>query len=98
MSATYAQEIGRMPAEPHGAALTGATVLDAERLVQVEVADVAAELTRPSQTHEGVEVRTVDVDLAARLVHQVADLAHVLLVDAVRGGVGDHDRRDARAV
>ena len=120
-----------MPAEPHGAALTGATVFvvgrrrrrvarqerrevrrdrdrtdagaaaavrDAERLVQVEVADVAAELARPGQPDERVEVRAVDVDLTAGLVHEVADRADTLLVDAVRRGVGDHDRRDLRAV
>ena len=52
----------------------------------------------PRQPDQRVEVRAVDVDLPAGLVHEVADRAHALLVDAVRRGVGDHDRGHLRAV
>ena len=75
-----------------------ATVRDAERLVQVEVRDVAAELARLGQPDERVEVGAVDVDLAAGLVDQPADRADLGLVDAVGRRVGQHDRRDAAAV
>ena len=50
-----------------------AAVRDAERLVQVEVAHVAAERARPGHADQRVEVGAVDVDLAARRVHRVAD-------------------------
>ena len=53
-------------------------------------------LARPTMR---VQVRAVDVDLAARGVHQVADLGDLLLEHAVRRGVGDHQdaERVARA-
>src|SRR6185312_16999876 len=43
------------------------------------------------EAHQGVHVGAVDVDLATGRVDLVADLAHVGVVHAVRGGVGDHD-------
>ena len=120
----YAHGIGRMPADPYGAADTGPTGLvgppadrpgrnsarcaahghrtdagtaaavgDAERLVQVEVADVGTELARLGQADERVEVGAVDVHLTAGVVDDVADLADRLLEHAVRRGVRHHDRR-----
>ena len=115
--------IGRIDADPYGAADTGvlvgqfggqrmagqerrevrahrdradagaaAAVRDAERLVQVQVADVAAELARPGQPDQRVEVGAVDVDLTAGVVHGRADLGDVVLVHAVGRRVGDHER------
>ncbi len=77
---------------------TAAAVRDAERLVQVQVRDVGTELAHPGQADQGVEVRAVDVDLAARIVHEAAHLAHGVLVHAVRGRVGDHDRGEVVGV
>ena len=57
------------------------------------MADVAAELPRPGQPDQRVEVGAVDVDLAARVVHGRADVGDVVLVHAVGGRVGDHQRR-----
>ena len=127
----YAHEIGRMPAEPHGAALiatppsgpasgrermvrqerrevrahadradarTAAAVRDAERLVQVEVRHVGAELARPRDTDQRVEVRAVEVHLAAVVVHDRADVADALLEHAVRRRVRDHQRRELLGV
>ena len=79
-------------------ARTAAAVRDAERLVQVEVRDVAAELARLGVAEERVEVRPVDVDLAAVLVHDRAQLGDGVLVGAVGRGVGDHDRGEVVAV
>ena len=45
-----------------------AAVGDAERLVQVEVADVGAEVAGLGEADEGVEVGAVDVHLAAGVV------------------------------
>ena len=83
-----------MRAHRHRAdARAAAAVRDAERLVQVQVADVAAELARPGQADQRVEVGAVDVDLAAGVVHGRADVGDVVLVDAVGGRIGDHQRR-----
>ncbi len=57
-------------------ARTAPAVRDAERLVQVEVRDVGAELAGLGEADERVEVGAVDVDLAAGVVHERADLAH----------------------
>ena len=69
-------------------------VRDAEGLVQVDVRDVGAELARPGDADERVEVRTVEVHLAAVLVDAGADVADAFLEHAVRRGVGDHQRRE----
>ena len=52
-------------------ARAAATVRDAERLVQVEVRDVATELAGPRVAEQRVEVGAVDVDLAAGVVHDL---------------------------
>jgi hypothetical protein len=49
-------------------------VRDAEGLVQVEVADVAAELARRGDADQRVHVGAVDVDPAAVAVHDGAEL------------------------
>ncbi len=101
----YIHGIGRMPAEPYGAADTAPTgwssrermagqergqvgahtdradtgpataVRDAERLVEVEVADVGAELAGSGEADQRVEVGAVDVHLAAGSVDHLAQLA-----------------------
>ena len=55
-------------------ARSAAAVGDAERLVQVEVADVGAEPAGLGQTDEGVQVGAVDVHLSAVVVDDLADL------------------------
>ena len=70
---------------------SAAAVGDAERLVQVQVADVAAEPAGPGHADQRVEVGAVDVDLAAVLVHDVADLDDPGLEHAVGRRVGDHE-------
>ena len=52
---------------PH--AWTAATVRDAEGLVQVEVRDIGPEFARSSNTHKGIEVGAVHVNLPAVLVN-----------------------------
>ena len=61
-----------------------AAVRDAERLMQVEVADIAAEVARLRETHECIEIGAVDVHLTAGVVHRRAHFADVLLVHTVR--------------
>ena len=125
----YVHEIGRIPAEPHGAAATapmpppsgphsGTTgwlgqvrrevlahrdradarpspaVRDAERLVQVEVRHVGAERARRREPDERVEVRAVDVHLAAVLVHDRAHVDDPGLEHAVGRRVRRHQRAE----
>ena len=84
------REVGAHRDRAHAGA--AAAVRDAEGLVQVQVRHVATELARLGVAQQRVEVRTVDVDLAAVLVHDAAQLGDRLLVGAVGRGVGDHDR------
>ena len=71
---------------------------DAEGLVQVQVGDIAAELSGIAKSHHGVQVGAVDVDLAAMLMDDLADLGDGLFEHAVRRGIGDHQRRQVGAV
>src|SRR3546814_13853583 len=90
------REVRRRRAWTHaGAAATG---LDAEGRGQVEVRDVRTPLAGPGDADQGVHVGAVGVYLPAVLVHDLADLDHVLLEHAVRGRVGDHDRGQAVGV
>src|SRR4029453_12329578 len=70
------------------------TVRDAERLVQVQVRYVAAELARLREPNECVEVGAIDVDLAAGFGDSVANFPDFGVVHGVRGRVGDHDGRE----
>ncbi len=54
--------------------------------------DVAAEVSRPGEAEQGVEIGPVDVHLAAVAVHDLAQLGDGVLVGAVRRRVGHHDR------
>src|SRR6185312_12485278 len=67
-----------------------AAMRNAERLVQVEMADVGAVVAGPGQADLRVHVGAVEINLAAMVMHDVADLANMLLEHAVRRGIGDH--------
>ena len=74
------QERGQVGAHRNRAhAGAASAVRDAERLVQVQVADVAAEPPRPSDADEGVQIGAVDVHLSAVTVHEIAQVGDVLL-------------------
>ena len=47
---------------------------DAEGLVKIQVADIGTELWRRTMPDKGVEVGPVDIDLATRLVNDIAKL------------------------
>ena len=73
-------------------ARAAAAVRDAERLVQVQVADVGADVARPAEPDLRVHVGAVHVHLPAVLVNDLADLPDRLLEHAVRRRVGHHQR------
>ena len=60
--------------------------------VQIEVAGVGTDVRQTAETHLGVHVGTVEIDLTAVLMHDVAYLADALFEDPVGGGVGDQDQ------
>ena len=70
---------------------TTTTVWDTEGLVQVQVANVGADLTGRAETDLGVHVGSVHVDLTAGLVDQTASLLGTGLEDTKGTGVGDHE-------
>ena len=78
-------------------ARAAAAVGDAEGLVQVEVADVGADVAGAAEADLRVHVGAVHVDLAAVLVDDLADFLDGFLEDAVGGGVGDHQRGEVLA-
>ena len=62
--------------------------------MQVHVADVGSQVAGPCQPYHGVEVRSVEIDLAAMIVDRLADVAHAFLEDAVGRRIGDHQRSE----
>ena len=74
---------------PH--ARSAAAVRNAEGLVQVDMANVRADVRRTAESDLGVHVRAVHIDLAAAVVDNFADLHDALLEDAVGGGISDHE-------
>ena len=72
MTGQERREVLRHADRPHARA--AAAVRDAERLVQVQVADVGADVARAAEADLRVHVRAVHVDLAAVLVDDPADL------------------------
>ena len=79
-------------------ARAAAAVRDAERLVQVEVRHVRAEVAGRREADQRVEVGAVDVHLPAVRVHDLADAPDAGLEHAVRRRIRDHDRREIARV
>ena len=90
MSRKERRQVLHHPDRPHARA--AAAVGNAERLVQVQVADVGADVARAAEPDLRVHVGAVHVDLAAVLVHDAADLPDRPLEHAVGAGIGDHQR------
>ena len=66
-----------------------------ERLVQVDVDDVEAHVARPGDPADGVQVRAVVVEERAGVVEDLRDLLDVLVEEAERGRVRQHQPRRA---
>ncbi len=75
-----------------------AAVRDAEGLVQVDVADVGADVAGAAEADLRVQVGAVHVDLAAVLVDDLGDVLDPGLEHAVRRRVGHHQRGERVAV
>ena len=93
------KELGEMLRDadrPHPGA--AAAVWNAKCLVQIQVANVRADVARPAKADLRVHVRAVHVNLAAVFVHDLANFPDRGFEDAVRGRVGDHERGQIVAV
>src|SRR5205807_3632010 len=71
---------------------TTAAVWRRERLVQIEVHDVDTEVARPNLADQGVHVGAVHIEQAALGVQNLGDFVDLLLEDAQRVRVGEHER------
>ena len=71
-----------------------ATVRNRKGLVQIQVANVAAELAEFRVTNYRVGVCAVDVNLTAGGVHSLAKVDHRFFKHSVGRRVGDHDCRE----
>ena len=71
---------------------------NAKGLVQVQVAHVNADFPRPAQSHQGIHIGTVHIDLTARLVDDRANFANGLFKHPVGRGVRHHQGRQPLAV
>ena len=88
-----------MSGDADGADARATTAMwNAERLVQVQVTDISADVARTRQADHRVHVRTVEVDLAAALVHDAAHIADRRLEHAVRRRIRHHQRGQLVAI
>ena len=71
---------------------TAAAVRNAKGLVQIEMANVGADVARAAEADLRVHVRAVHVNLAAVRVHDFANLADGRFENAVGGRIGHHQR------
>ncbi len=86
------EKIDEMFGDADGAhAGAAAAVRDAEGFVEVEMADIRADVAGAAEADLGVEVRAVHVHLAAVGVDDLADFPDAGLEDAVGRGIGDHE-------
>src|SRR5213596_4192439 len=90
MTGQEPRQMGSNPDRSHPR--TASAMRDAERLVQVEVTDVRAEVSRPAQSYLRIHVGAIHVNLAAVLMDDGAYLLDSLFENAVRGGIGHHQR------
>src|ERR1043165_9888627 len=67
-------------------------VRDAERLMQVQVANVRTKVSGSAKSDLSVHVRPVHVDLAPIAVDNVANLPDRFLENSVGGRIRDHQR------
>ncbi len=81
---------------PH--ARPAAAVRNAKSLVQIQMAHIRPDVRRPAKADLRVHVRAVHVNLPAVRVDDFANLPDGFLEHAVRGRIGDHQRRQVFAM
>src|SRR5882762_8646991 len=82
------REMGRDTNRTHPWSATA--MRNAEGLVQIQVADVRADIARPTQADLGIHVGAVHVDLAAVRMNDPANLDNRFFEDSMRRGISYH--------
>src|SRR5450432_1236099 len=72
-------------------ARTAATVRNAKGFVQIEMANIRPDVTGTTKANLGIHVRAVHVNLAAVVVHDVADFANGGFENSMRRGIRYHE-------
>ena len=73
-------------------------VRNTKRFMKIEMAGIDAEFAWATDADQGIEVGTIHINLAARLVNFFAKISDSRLEDTVGGGIGDHGGGDSRSV
>ena len=71
-------------------------VRNAERLVQIQMRHIGAELSWRRKSDHRIHVSAIDIDLAAIGMDDFAKVANTFFEHAMRRRIGDHDRRQPR--
>jgi len=71
---------------------TTTTVGDAKGLMQIQMADIGPNVTRPAEPYLSIQVGTIHIDLTAIRVDDFANLFDPFFKDSVRGRIRDHQR------
>ena len=66
---------------------------DAERLVQIEMADIGADVARPAEADLRIHVGAVHINLAAVRMDDLAHAPDIRFEYTVCGRIGQHQRR-----
>src|SRR4029453_16146342 len=75
-----------------------AAVRNTKGLMQIQMANVRAIITGAAKTDLGIHVRAIHVDLTAVRLHDVTNFASGYFENAVRGGIGHHQRGEIACV
>ena len=71
---------------------TAAAVRNAKRLVEVEMADVGADIPGTAKSYLGIHVGAVHIHLSTMRMHNLADASHTRLEDSMGRWVSEHQR------
>src|ERR1700739_2738758 len=77
-------------------AWTASAMRNTEGLVEIQVANVRTQVCRPAQTHHGVHIRSVHVDLTTVAMNNLAQVDNTLFKDAVSRRVRHHQCTEVR--
>ena len=66
---------------------------DAKGLVQIQVADISTQVTGARQPDHGIHIGSVNIDLPAVLMGNLANLVHNFLKRPMSGRIGNHTSR-----
>ena len=93
------QEVDQVVGHPDGPDTRATSSMgDGKGFMQVQVAHIGPDISRTGQSHLGVHIGPVHINLSAVLMHHIDDLQDVVFKNPVGGRVGDHDGSKVTAV